>query len=153
MARPRYHVLVTLPVAWQVRRHLGVVGALAVAAMGVLIDGDHLADWAWMRATGRRDKFLSPLHAWELLALAGVTAAWLRRGTPRNRSLLAQASAGIAFGWWLHMIQDLATNRPDHAGAYSILNRIWHGFDRDSSGWKGHKTFHQWGNAPWWTWL
>ena len=83
MARPRYHVLVTLPVAWQVRRHLGAVGALAVAAMGVLIDGDHLADWAWMRATGRRDKFLSPLHAWEMLALAGVTAAWLRRGRCR----------------------------------------------------------------------
>jgi hypothetical protein len=121
--------------------------------MGVLIDGDHLVDWAWMRATGRRDKFLSPLHSWELLAVVGITAAWLRRGRPRNRGVVAQAVAGMAVGWWLHMFHDLATNRPDHAGAYSLVNRLWHRFDRDSSGWKGHKTFHQWGNAPWWAWL
>lgn len=153
MARPRFHVLATLPVAWWARGRIGNAGAVAFAAMGVLIDADHLADWAWMRRTGRRDKFHSPLHAWEFLAIAAAIAAWVRRGRPRRAGLVPEVAAGIACGWWLHLAQDILTNRPDHAGAYSIINRIRHGFDRDASGWKGHKTFHQWGNSPWWTWL
>lgn len=127
---------------------------MAAGAMGILIDGDHLVDFAWMRMTGRRDKFLAPLHAWELLALAGVYAAWLRRRRPAGTpDIWGEVVAGVALGWWFHMVQDIATNRPDHAGAYSILNRLWRGFDRDSSGWAGHATFHQWGGAPWWKWL
>lgn len=155
MARPRFHALLTIPVAWHLRHRWGYPGALALALMGIFIDGDHLIDWAWMRVTGQRDRFLAPLHAWELLGLSAGLAWWLRRrpaATPIAHEL-PRMVAGLTFGWWLHLTQDMVFNRPDHAGAYSLIYRIWQGFDRDRTGWGNHKTFHQWGHAPWWTWL
>lgn len=155
MARPRFHAVVSLPVAWGLRRRLGPVGAVSFAAMAILIDGDHLTDWVWMRLTRQRNRFLSPLHAWELLLLSAGVTWWLRAdGMSRGYDPAWTAIArGVTFGWWFHMAHDMISNRPDHAGAYSLLNRIWHRFDRDRCGWRGHKSFHQWGGAPWWTWL
>lgn len=155
MARPRFHALLTIPVAWHLRHRWGYPGALALAMMGIFIDGDHLVDWAWMRFTGQRDRFLAPLHAWELLGLSAGLAWWLQRrpATTPIALELPRMVAGLTFGWWLHLTQDMVFNRPDHAGAYSLTYRIWHGFDRDRTGWGNHKTFHQWGHSPWWTWL
>ena len=44
MARPRFHALLTIPVAWHLRHRWGYPGALALAMMGIFIDGDHVAE-------------------------------------------------------------------------------------------------------------
>ena len=89
MARPRFHILVTAPFAALAYRRLGPLGALGLAAGGVLVDLDHLADYFWVRHHKERQHFLAPLHAWELVAAGGALLLWaaaMPSGPPRRAS-------------------------------------------------------------------
>jgi hypothetical protein len=171
MARPRFHILVTAPFAALAYRRLGPLGALGLAAGGVLVDLDHLADYFWVRHHKERQHFLAPLHAWELVAAGGAFLLWRRHalrsappgfalkqedapllppaGRPAAQTLLAGLLAGLA----LHLVQDVIANRPRHAGVYALLYRLRHGFDRDRIGWEDHQAFHDWSDKPWYTWF
>lgn len=152
MARPRFHALATAPVAAFTYRRWGLIAAIGVTATGVFVDLDHLADYLWVRLRGRRSHFLAPLHAWELVAVWGLLALWLRRR--RVDLLWAQhLLGGLMGGLVLHLVQDVLTNRPRHAGVYAILYRLRHGFDRDRIGWGRHEAFHAWSGKPWYTWF
>src|SRR5687767_10971328 len=126
MARPRVHVLSSLPVAYAVKQRWGWAGALATMAAGVLIDGDHLVDYAWTRVRGEKSHFLAPLHGWELAIALSVAAAkvrrraereavpgrWLgyRRGEVRNWQGAAAVLTGAMVGMWVHLALDVIGN-------------------------------------------
>ena len=82
MARPRFHILATAPFAALAYRRWGPLGALGLAAGGVLVDLDHLADYFWVRLHKQRQHFLAPLHAWELVVAGGALLLWRRRRGP-----------------------------------------------------------------------
>ena len=166
MARPRYHILAAALLAVPAYRTRGAAAVVGLFASGVLLDADHLADYAWTRWRGQRSHYLAPLHGWELAAAAAALAALLpapgpydrapdriiRRDGRARRRWLPALVAGLAVGWWIHLIQDVLTNRPQHAGVYSLAYRAWHGFRREITGWGEHTRFHGWSNRPWYTW-
>jgi hypothetical protein len=96
MARPRFHILVTAPFAALAYHRWGPLGALGLAAGGVLVDLDHLADYLWVRHHKQRRHFLAPLHAWELVAAGGALLLWRHRRRGATRS--APFDAPLAFG-------------------------------------------------------
>jgi hypothetical protein len=175
MARPRFHLLAAAPAAWLAHRRWGHWGAAGALTAGVLIDLDHLVDLAWTRLSGRASHFIVPLHGWELAGVAAGLAIWIvdarahRMELPdrvirqprgwrawRDRLLHGWPGAllaGLATGWLLHLVQDLFTNRPAHAGVYSLAYRVRHGFRREITGWGDHPNFHGWRHLPWYKWL
>ena len=175
MARPRFHILVTAPLAWAAARRWGPVAAVGAVVGGVLIDGDHLVDYAWTRVTGERSHYFAPLHGWELPLVGAAVAAWAWRQAryasplpdswvPRQSPLVgaldveglrlvAGASAGLALGIFVHLVHDLVSNRPQHVGAYSLLFRLARGFERAAVGWEQHPDFHGWSHLPWHRWI
>jgi hypothetical protein len=66
---------------------------------------------------------------------------------------LAGALAGLGAGLWLHLLQDLVTNRPRHAGVYALTYRLRHGFRREITGWDDKTNFHAWSHKPWYLWF
>ena len=56
-------------------------------------------------------------------------------------------------GLWLHLLQDLVTNRPRHAGVYALTYRLRHGFRREVTGWDDKTNFHAWSHKPWYQWF
>lgn len=189
-----------VPLAWQAYRRWGAAGGAGMLAGSVLIDADHLVDYAWTRWRGERNHFIAPLHGWEVALALSALAIWAlapasvhflsgsggeaanssrrkataagtraresrrhlgaappgtpsgRRGRP-SRAIFGALVAGAAAGWWLHLVQDLLTNRPQHAGAYSLVYRLWHRFRREPAGWSTHTSFHQWSGEPWYRWF
>jgi hypothetical protein len=175
MARPRWHALITAPLAWHAARSWGAASVAGAVAGGLLIDVDHLVDYGWTRLSGKRTHFFAPLHGWELsLALAGA-AWWLQREAdeaqarpdswtphltivgnvlgPRWERRFAAFLGGLAAGSTLHLVQDIISNRPAHPGTYSLLFRIWRRFDRHGVGWGEHPDFHGWSGLPWYRWF
>jgi hypothetical protein len=156
-------------------RRYGWPAAAATVATGVFVDLDHLVDFAWTRLRGTRNHFLAPLHGWEVaLALSALAAgvgahrdaecagppgcASARKGGERPATAISRLAAGgvlagLCAGLWLHLIQDLLTNRPRHAGTYSLLYRARHGFTREATGWGEHPDFHGWSSRPWYSWF
>jgi hypothetical protein len=61
--------------------------------------------------------------------------------------------AGLAGGLTLHLVQDVLTNHPRHAGVYALTYRLAHGFDRHRVGWEAHAKYHAWTSMPWYTWI
>jgi hypothetical protein len=171
MARPRFHTLATAPLAWALYHRWGGPAALGAVATGTLVDLDHLVDYAWTRLRGARSHYFAPLHGWELalaisvLALVAGRTAAADMGLPdklaRRRGLagaLGRAGgggllAGLGAGLWLHLVQDLLTNRPAHAGVYALTYRLRHGFKREATGWGNHSDFHWWSDKPWYRWF
>jgi hypothetical protein len=177
MARPRFHALATIPCALVAYGRWGRGVAIGVGVAGVLVDFDHLADYLWMRHRGHRRHFLAPLHAWELVVVGAVLSFLLLRrrqpcrperpdGAARPRATLAalisatfddagaaEVVAGLTGGLTLHLVQDVLTNRPRHAGVYALGYRLRHGFDRHRIGWEAHNAFHAWTSKPWYTWI
>src|SRR5688572_23487263 len=168
MARPRTHVLTSLPLAYLVSQRWGFLGAAGVMAAGVLIDGDHLADYAWTKVRGEKSHFLAPLHGWELAIALSVAAAkvrgraereavpgrWLgyRQGEMRDWQGAAAVLTGARVGMWVHLALDVIGNRPKHLGVYSLAYRAGHGFRREGTGWSEETGFHYWSELPWWRW-
>ncbi|MGH2367329.1 MAG: hypothetical protein ACRDI2_03945 [Chloroflexota bacterium] len=173
MARPRFHILATAPFAWGAYRRWGLSPALGMLASGIFVDLDHLVDYAWVRFYGQRSHFLAPLHAWELVVLGGAFAVWSRwlrcnGDAPSSEAVERQPSAlraalsrtwaqglatGLAAGLFVHLVQDVLTNRPRHAGVYALAYRVAHRFRRDRIGWEHHGAFHDWSGRPWYTWI
>jgi hypothetical protein len=179
MARPRFHLLLTAPLAWRAHHRWGPLAAAGALAAGVLIDADHLVDYALTRLRRERSHYVAPLHGWELAALvsalaAGAALARMVEATPdpgaprlrfpgveaaghvahrRWRRWLWAWAAGLALGWWLHLIQDVVSNRPRHPGVYSLLYRLRGGFRRELTGWGEHTSFHGWSDLPWYRWF
>jgi len=147
MARPRWHLVATLPVAWWGVRRGGVGAALAALCGGVLIDADHLLDYGVTRLTGRRSWFLAPLHGWEWAGGLAL-AVW-----PRRRRPLGVLLAALAVAWALHLVHDLLSNRPAHPGVYALSFRLWHRFRSEATGWSTAGGFHAWTDGPWWRWV
>jgi hypothetical protein len=171
MARPRFHFLTATPLALLLHRRWGWAAVAGTFAGGLFIDVDHLFDYVWTRARGEKSHFFAPLHGWEvatIVALLAALAGWRQAHRPlpdavvRARHPLAAllerpattaALAGLAAGMWLHLMQDAVANKPKHAGVYSLLYRVWHGFRRESTGWGEHSGFHNWSELPWHRWL
>ena len=175
MARPRFHALVTVPVAWMATRRWGAAGAVGAIGGGLLIDVDHLIDYGWTKISGKRTHYFAPLHGWELSLLLVAAAWWTRREAraaqappdswvvsrgrvssalgSRGRSLAAGLTAGAALGSGIHLVQDVLTNRPEHLGTYLILFRAWHRFERQAIGWGSHPDFQGWSGMPWHQWF
>jgi hypothetical protein len=170
VTRPRFHLLAAIPAAVAAGRRWGAPAVAGVFTGGLLIDLDHLADYVWTRARDEKSHYLAPLHGWELaLAITGLAAASLKRSARRplpdhlvrpkgvlaaalEEPVVASALAGLAAGTWLHLVQDALTNRPRHAGVYSLLYRLRHGFKREITGWEVEKGFHEWAALPWYRW-
>ncbi len=198
MARPRFHLLLAAPLAWRAHRRWGPLAAAGALAAGVLIDVDHLVDYALTRLRRERSHYVAPLHGWELAALVSALAAgaalaraalpargtleprcpgaegadhaargrWLWTWATGHAPLTGRANAlgrgerwlwawatGLALGWWLHLIQDVVSNRPRHPGVYSLLYRLRGGFRRELTGWGEHTNFHGWSDLPWYRWF
>lgn len=172
MARPRFHLLTSTALSWYAHRRWGIFGAAAALAGGLLVDLDHLVDYAWTRWRGEKSHYLAPFHGWEvagalsLLAMTAMRAVSARRPLPdsflprRNwlsqalgRSWLAASLSGLAAGLWLHLLHDVVSNRPKHAGVYSLVFRIRHGFRREITGWDEGTGFHNWSYLPWYRWF
>ena len=167
MARPRTHVLSSVPLAYLVSQRWGWLGAAGVMVAGVLIDGDHLVDYAWTKMRRERSHFLAPLHGWEL-ALGLTFAARAARRRAEREALpgrwlgeylglvesgdVAGVLTGASLGMWLHLILDVIGNRPEHVGVYSLVYRAAHGFRREKTGWSEETGFHYWSDLPWWRW-
>ncbi|HEU5315942.1 MAG TPA: hypothetical protein VFX49_07505 [Chloroflexota bacterium] len=166
MPRPRYHLLATLPIAAVAARTWGGPAALGALCGGMLIDADHVVDYVWTRARGRKSHYLAPLHAWELLLALGFFARAAVRSERRRRvpdhwvgsqaggpvHAGAAVLAGVAVGMMGHLAVDVAGNRPRHAGVYSLVFRLRHGFTRESTGWTEEGGFHGWSELPWYQW-
>lgn len=171
MARPRFHALVTAPLAWAVYRRWGAAAAAGMVAGGIFVDGDHLVDWAWTSARGKKTHFIVPLHGWEYVAGVAVLSALAARARikadrlpdsvvrpvlgPQGTGIGWQAALGVglAAGLLVHYVQDTLTNRPRHPGVYSLLYRLRNGFRREITGWADEPSFHSWSHQPWYTWL
>lgn len=119
---PRQHAALSLGVGllgllWSGKP--AVVPASLVA--GILVDIDHVADYAWYSATGEH-RLLLPLHGYELaLPLGWLMSRWLG---PR-------AAITVTLAYLLHLITDERCNltRP---GTYSLLWRVRHSFRLDA---------------------
>jgi hypothetical protein len=154
------------------QRKWGLAGSLGVIAGGLLIDLDHLVDYAWTRLRGEKSHYLAPFHGWELAGLVTALASFatqrLLRQSPLPGSILpskegldhyfssrwfAAVLSGLAAGMWLHLVHDVLTNRPRHVGVYSLLYRLRHGFRREITGWTEHTGFHNWSHLPWYRWF
>ena len=167
MARPRTHVVSSLPLAYLVKQRWGWFGVLGTMAAGVLIDGDHLVDYAWTRARGEKSHFLAPLHGWEVAAGLSFLSARVRRHAAREAvpgrwlghrarrwdvGHVAALLTGATVGIWLHLILDVIGNRPRHLAVYSLVYRARHGFRREKTGWSEKTGFHFWSELPWHRW-
>lgn len=84
MARPLYHVLTTLPIAWWAGLRWGSPAILVALIGGVGIDIDHLVDYALMRRNQQAKYLVVPLHGWEypvaliILLKLGLIRRWTR---------------------------------------------------------------------------
>src|SRR5436190_15265794 len=129
MARPRFHALITAPLAWKAARDWGPAGVAGVVAGGLFIDADHLVDYAWTRLTGERTHFFAPLHGWEVTLALALAAWWADRETTaadvlpdswaphlsafgqrlgaHRLKLLAATLAGLAAGSGAHLVHDV----------------------------------------------
>jgi hypothetical protein len=153
-------------------RRFGLPGAAGAIAGGTLVDLDHLVDYTWARLHGARSHYLAPLHGWELAFGAGVLAALAARASAAETALpdrlvrrrrgvaavfeqpwAARLLAGLSAGLWLHLLQDLVSNRPRHPGVYALTYRLRHGFRREITGWGDHTDFHGWSDQPWYRWF
>lgn len=84
----------------------------ACLAVGVLIDLDHAADYAWYAATGEH-RLLLPLHGYELtLPLGWISARWLG----------PKAASAVVASYLLHLVIDEQSNQT-RPGTYSLLLR------------------------------
>ena len=168
MSRPRTHLLASLPLAYLVSHRWGWPAAASVMAAGVLIDGDHLVDYAWTKVRRERSHFLAPLHGWELATGLAFVAGKARRRAEREAvpgrwhgrrpegvwgaQRVAAVLTGAALGMWVHLILDVIGNRPEHVGVYSLAYRALHGFRREKTGWSEATGFHYWSELPWYRW-
>lgn len=142
MAQPRVHLAVATVALLALRRRLHWADCCALLATGVLVDADHLIDYALYRWSGRRRWVVTPLHGWEYAAallLAAPRLPW--PGVAR----------AAALGLLLHLILDQVTNRPAHPALYSLFFRWRRRFaaerladGQDAAGWM---------TRSWRTWL
>lgn len=119
MPRPRYHAALSLGIAglfaikerrWQ--------AAVPVLVAGVLVDFDHLVDFAVARQRdGHPDHIILPLHAWEWVF------ALLARGTRTSRGLAGGLAGHLALDQHNHVIS--------HPFFYWMVVRLAHGFRAD----------------------
>ena len=92
----------------------------AALAAGVLIDSDHIFDfYNWYVRKDRRRVFLL-FHAWEYTALALTLAltVW------HHPAVLAGVLGHLG-----HLVSDQLANHPRHPLGYSVIYRLFIGFD------------------------
>ncbi len=170
MARPVYHVLSTLPVAWWAGRRWGPLAAFVALIGGVGIDIDHLIDYALVRRSRQAEHLVVPLHGWEyplvLLGLlaSGAVARWPRVGAiaPARAAPPARRAPWpswetlmvvLTVAWTMHLALDSATNGPRHPKFYSLLYRLRWAFNVRHLGWHEEFDLHGWAEQtpePWW---
>ena len=169
MARPVYHVLSTVPVAWWAGRRWGPLAAFVALIGGVGIDIDHLIDYALVRRSRENKHLVVPLHGWEyplvLLALlaSGAVARWPL--APARVSTLSRhvpwpswetLVVVLTVSWAMHLALDSATNGPRQPKFYSLLYRLRWAFDVRNRGWHDEFDLHDWAEhapEPWWRYL
>ncbi|MSQ15578.1 MAG: hypothetical protein EXR50_06925 [Dehalococcoidia bacterium] len=134
MPRPRVHAIATMAGVWLLTSkrpsRRTVVSALV---FGVLVDLDHVVDWAWAKRDPATKHYVVPLHGWEFLPL-----------------LYYFASRTAFFSYLAHLTFDQVFNNVRTWASYSLLYRAFHRFDRDSftSSYKRAK----WLQQPWYDW-
>lgn len=142
MPRPRVHALASLALGagTYLLTHQPRT-ALAATATGVLVDLDHLVDWAAARLFKRKDLFLVPLHGWELALLL------LFLGRPRSPM---HVLGGMGLGLLAHLVLDHSLNDAGGGWIYWLLYRLSHGFKAPRRQIEDDHT--AWTHTPWWTW-
>jgi hypothetical protein len=136
VARPRLHLAASLVVgvgfALARRDARPLIAALAA---GVLVDLDHLADYALHRTRAGERYVLVPLHGWELLVLLVPLDRRLRTGGALTGAYLA------------HLALDQVTNTLRSPWSYFILYRLAHGFRADAVGARDLANAFDWSRA------
>lgn len=137
MPRPRYHTALALSLAAiTVATTRRPKDALPILVAGVLVDLDHLVDYAYYRLRGP-GRFFAPLHGWEYVLGLISSAEPFRR-------LLA---AGLASHLALDQI-----HAPRNPLAYWVLYRLSRRFDWQAMGFRAVAT-ENWKDTPWWKWF
>jgi hypothetical protein len=142
MARPRVHLAVTALALGLIGRQFSWPERTAALAAGVLVDADHLVDYALNRRGHGRRWLVLPLHGWELpvaLLLGGRLTPW------------AGLARATALGLTLHLLLDLATNRPANPAIYSLLYRARRRFAADRL--RFNAGDGAWMHQRWWQWF
>ena len=148
MARPRTHLVISAGLsALLFARTRRAIPALAPLVSGVLVDVDHLIDYARTAAGGKADggQIVLALHGWEQLTLL----AWAEA-----RLLGRRTGFGLTLGLLAHLLTDQLTNRVQHPLTYSVAFRGLRGFDPGLFG--GEAGQHKWRQASLtglWRWL
>ena len=126
-----------------------VLALPAAVAAGVLVDSDHLIEYADWYLRGRRRYMIVFFHAWEYVLAAGFVLAMIWFHPIFLGALLGHAG---------HLITDQLANRP-HPFAYSIVYRISQrfNFERLSGTNNGPTTMRNqhvpiWGRIEPWLW-
>ena len=115
MPKPRYHTAVSLALAaLVVARSRRWRDAIPVLVAGILVDIDHLVDFAANRTAARVAWIILPLHAWEWVL--GLLAR-------RERT-----TDGFAGGLAAHLALDQLNSAISHPLFYWITFRALHGF-------------------------
>jgi hypothetical protein len=85
--------------------------------VGVLVDLDHIADYAWL-AISNEHCLILPLHGYELMPALW----WAVRGPFGNR-----VATSVTLSYFLHLLSDEVENETQ-PGAYSLIWRAVNGF-------------------------
>ncbi len=134
LPRPRYHALATVAGVWILsskrpsRRTM-----LSAIACGLLIDLDHLVDWAWNKRQPESLHSVIPLHGWEwapLLYLLGPKPAF--------------------YAFLGHLAIDQLSNNVRNWATYFLTYRTFRRFDAKYFSREGGRA--KWLDEPWHNW-
>jgi hypothetical protein len=141
MARPRVHAAAAVVALGLIHGRVRWADRLAFWAGSVLVDADHLVDYALRRA-GQRQYLVLPLHGWEYVVVLALLPG------PAGLSRFAR---GVALGLLFHLIIDQMTNEPGHPALYSLVYRVYHRFAGERLGF--HNGDGSWVHQRWWEWF
>ena len=116
------HTVVSLGIGTGVWAATGSLPAVpAAVAAGVLVDSDHVLDYfQWYVKKDLRRVFVL-LHGWEY-GIAGLALVFAVKYNP--------VLLGAVLGYLGHLTGDHLANKPDHPLSYSIVYRVYRGFNR-----------------------
>jgi hypothetical protein len=136
LARPSLHLAASLVVgAGFALARKDARPLLAALVSGVLVDLDHLADYALHRTPVGERYVIVPLHAWELLPAL----------VPLDRRL--GTGGALTCAYLAHLCLDQATNTLRSPWSYSILYRLARRFRSDAVGARDLEHAFDWSRA------
>ncbi len=148
MSRPLVHLGVSLGLAGlQYARTRRFGPTIAPLISGVLVDADHLVDYALQRVAPEPlgSRMILPVHGWEVVPLVALA---------ESRLLGRRTDHGILLGLAAHFLLDQLTNDVAHPLTYSLAFRASRRFRGHF--FEGPPEAHAWRDTPirrLWEWL